>query len=111
MIPAYWVTLVILILFFRADPNNPFSGGIKVDGWKDGLAVFLLRADVLPEVVLPRHHVGLHAERRGHLLPVVPVYTLLVRRWCRGCSLDQKLRRELYALARGGGVRASRGAP
>ncbi len=99
VIPAYWVTLVILILFFRASPNNPFSGGLKVDNWKDGLAVFLFAQTYFPKWFF--HGITsaytLNAEIVFYLL--VPVYALFVRRWCRGRSLDEKLKRELYALA------------
>jgi len=98
VIPAYWVTLVLLILFFRADPNNPFSGGIKIDGWKDGLAVFLFAQTYFPKWFF--HGIAsaytLNAEVIFYLL--VPVYALIVRRWCRGKSLDERLRRELGAL-------------
>lgn len=98
VIPAYWVTLTLLILFFRADPNNPFSGGIKIDGWKDGLAVFLFAQTYFPKWFF--HGIAsaytLNAEVVFYLL--VPVYALLVRRWCRNKPLDEKLRREMYAL-------------
>jgi peptidoglycan/LPS O-acetylase OafA/YrhL len=99
VIPAYWATLAILILLFRANPSNPFSGGIKVDNWKDGLAIFLFAQTYFPKWFF--HGITsaytLNAEVVFYLL--VPVYALLVRRWCRGRSLDEKLRRELYALA------------
>jgi len=98
VIPAYWVTLAILILFFRANPANPFSGGLKVDGWKDGLAIFLFAQTYFPKWFF--HGITsaytLNAEIIFYL--VLPVYALLVRRWCRGCAIDQKLRRELYSL-------------
>ena len=99
VIPAYWVTLAILILLFRANPSNPFSGGIKVDNWKDGLAIFLFAQTYFPKWFF--HGITsaytLNAEVIFYLL--VAVYALLVRRWCRGRRLDEKLRRELYALA------------
>ena len=106
VIPAYWVTLVLLILFFRADPSNPFSGGIKIDGWKDGLAVFLFAQTYFPKWFF--HGIAsaytLNAEVVFYLL--VPVYALVIRRWCRGKSLDEKLRREMYAAGRGRGRRS-----
>jgi peptidoglycan/LPS O-acetylase OafA/YrhL len=99
VIPAYWITLVILILFFRANPADQFSGGLKVDNWKDGLAIFLFAQTYFPKWFF--HGITsaytLNAEVIFYLL--VPGYALLVRRWCRGRTLDEKLRRELYALA------------
>ena len=99
MIPAYWVTLVILILFFRADPANPFSGGLKVDNWKDGLAIFFFAQTYFPKWFF--HGITsaytLNAEVIFYLL--LPAYAFLIRWWCRGRSIDEKLRRELYALA------------
>jgi peptidoglycan/LPS O-acetylase OafA/YrhL len=99
VIPAYWITLAILILFFRANPANQFSGGLKVDNWKDGLAIFLFAQTYFPKWFF--HGITsaytLNAEVIFYLL--VPGYALLVRRWCRGRTLDERLRRELYALA------------
>jgi peptidoglycan/LPS O-acetylase OafA/YrhL len=99
VIPAYWITLAILIVFFRADPANPFSGGLKVDNWKDGLAIFLFAQTYFPKWFF--HGITsaytLNAEVIFYL--VLPAYAFAVRWWCRGRSIDEKLRRELYALA------------
>ena len=99
VIPAYWVALTLLIIFFRADPSNPFSGGIKVDGWKDGLLVFGFAQVYVPKYFF--HGITsaytLNAEVIFYLL--IPVFALGMRRWCKGQSLDTKLRRELGVLA------------
>jgi peptidoglycan/LPS O-acetylase OafA/YrhL len=99
VIPAYWVALTLLIIFDRANPANPYSGGIKIDGWKDALAVY-----GFAQVYFPKYF--FHGITSAYTLDAevifylcVPVYALLVRRWCKGRSLDEKLRRELYALA------------
>ncbi len=99
VVPAYWVTLVLLIAFFRANPNNPFSGGLKVDGWKDGVAMFLFAQTYFPKWFF--HGITasytLNVEVAFYLL--LPVYALVLRRVCAGLDLRQKLRRELVALA------------
>ena len=98
VVPAYWIALTLLVLFFRANPANPFSGGIKVDGWKDALAVY-----GFAQVYFPRfffHGITsaytLDAEVLFYLL--IPLYALGVRRWCRGQSIEEKFRRELVAV-------------
>ena len=100
MIPAYWVALTLLMIFFRANPDEPVLGrhqDRRLAGRPRGV---LVRAGVLPEVVLPRDHLArTRSTPRWSSTSSCPVYALLVRRWCRGLSLDEKLRRELYALA------------
>src|SRR3954464_11394080 len=99
VIPAYWVALTLLIIFFRADPNDPFSGGIKIVGWRDALLVYGFAQVYVPKYFF--HGITsaytLDAEVIFYLL--IPLYALMIRRWCRGCTLDQKLRRELTGLA------------
>jgi len=99
VIPAYWIALVVLVVFFRANPANPFSGGIKIDGWKDFLAVAMFAQVYFPKYFF--HGITsaytLDAEILFYVL--VPVYAIQVRRWCRNRSLDERLRRELFALA------------
>ena len=99
VIPAYWVALTILIIFFRANPSDPYSGGIKIVGWRDAVLVYGFAQVYVPKYFF--HGITsaytLDAEVIFYIL--VPVYALLIRRWCRGCDLDQKLRRELFGLA------------
>lgn len=98
VVPAYWVTLVLLILFFRADPDNPVSGGLKIDGWKDGLAIFGFAQTYNPDWFFRgiASAYTLNAEVVFYLL--LPAYALVLRRWTAGLATGDKVRRELYAL-------------
>jgi len=98
VIPAYWVTITLLVLFFRADPNDPFSGGVKVFGWRDGIEVY-----TLTQVYDPRNFA--HGITAAYTLCTEVVFYLLVPlfgawlvRVCRGRSLDARLRVQLVAL-------------
>ena len=80
-----WSALAILIAFFpHANPANRFSGGLKIDNWKDGLAIFFFAQTYFPKWFF--HGITsaytLNAEVIFYLL--VPVYAWLVRRWARG---------------------------
>jgi peptidoglycan/LPS O-acetylase OafA/YrhL len=99
VIPAYWVALTLLVIFFRANPNDPFSGGIKIDGWQDFLAVALFAQVYFPKWFFHGITSAYTLDAEVIFYIFLPAYALAVRRWCRGLSLDQKLRRELYALA------------
>ena len=89
----------MLIVFFRANPSNPFSGGIKVDGWKDALAVYMFAQVYFPKYFFHGITSAYTLDAEVVFYLAVPLYALAVRRWCRGRSIDEKLRRELYALA------------
>lgn len=98
VVPAYWATLVLLIIFFRADPNDAFSGGLKIDGWADGLAIFGFAQTYNPNWFF--HGIAsaytLNAEIVFYLL--VPLYAHAIRRWTAGRAIGDKVRLELYAL-------------
>ncbi len=99
VVPAYWITLTLLILFFRAQRNNPFSAGVKIDGWRDGVAVYGFAQTYFPKYFF--HGITssytLNAEVVFYLL--VPVYALVIRHWASGRTREEKLRVELYGLA------------
>jgi peptidoglycan/LPS O-acetylase OafA/YrhL len=105
VVPAYWATLALLILFFRADAGDPFGGGLKIDGWADGLAIFGFAQTYDPDWFF--HGITsaytLNVEVVFYLL--VPVYAAVLRRWTAGLDVAGKVRRELLAL--GGVVVAS----
>ena len=98
VVPAYWLAITLLILFFRADRNNPFSGGVKVFGWRDGIEVY-----TLTQVYDARNFAHgitaaytLNTELVFYL--VVPVFGWWLAKVSRGRSLDARLRIQLASL-------------
>ncbi|MDZ4824945.1 MAG: acyltransferase [Actinomycetota bacterium] len=98
VVPAYWITLALLMLFFRADPNDPLSGGLKVDGWRDGLAIFGFAQTYNPDWFF--HGITsaytLNVEFVFYLL--LPLYAYAVARFTSGRALGEKVKLEFYAL-------------
>ena len=86
VIPAYWVALTLLVIFFRANPNDPFSGGIKIDGWQDCLAVALFAQVYFPKWFFHGITSAYTLDAEVIFYIFLPVYALVVRRWCRGRS-------------------------
>lgn len=98
VMPAYWLAITLLILFFRADRSNPFSSGVKVFGWRDGLEVY-----TLTQVYDARnfaHGISaaytLSTELVFYLL--VPFFGLWLVKVSRGRTLDARLRVQLASL-------------
>jgi peptidoglycan/LPS O-acetylase OafA/YrhL len=98
VLPAYWVTITLLILFFRADPDDPFSGGVKVFGWRDAIEVY-----TLTQVYDPVNFAAgitaaytLCTELVFYL--VVPLFGAWLVRASRGRTLDERLQLQLLAL-------------
>src|SRR5947207_2097060 len=77
-------------------PHYPFLEGLRTIGV---MAIFFFAQTYFPKWFF--HGITsaytLNAEVIFYL--VLPAYAFGVRWWCRGRSIDEKLRRELYALA------------
>lgn len=98
VVPAYWVTMVLLILFFRAPTGDMSAPGVKVWGWRDGIEVFTFTQVYDP----PNFAHGitaaytLNTEMVFYLL--LPLFGAWLIRASRGRSLDERLRLQLLAL-------------
>ncbi len=99
VLPLYWVSLALLVSFFRADSVTGAVDGMKVDGWQGALALFTFTQIYVPEWFfhgIPQAYT-LNVEVAFYIF--LPVFAFVVARACRGRALGDQVRVQLVALA------------